>query len=265
MSATREVPKKFHNLGEDTCTVKLQKNSMAAKILIGTSGFQYKHWKGDFYPKELAVKDWFEHYIKHFDTVEINNTFYKMADASTFEEWKKAAPENFCYAIKYSRFATHRKKLKDPQGHVSYFMDRASHLGNYLGPVLVQLPPNWKKNIERLKEFLEETPGGIRWAVEIRDPDWLSDELYELLRQYNAALVIHDIIPNHPRIVTADWTYLRFHGQNYSGSYSDKEIGKIADDITEHSESGRDVYLYFNNDLGGHAIRNALSLKEKLK
>lgn len=233
-------------------------------IYIGTSGYQYKHWRGDFYPKDLAVKNWFEYYTRYFDTVEINNTFYKMAEASTFEEWKDAAPTDFCYAIKYSRFGTHRKKLKDPQGHVEYFMDRVSHLGKFLGPVLVQLPPNWKRNLERLEEFLSTAPQVIRWAIEIRDSDWLSEELYDLLRKFNAALVIHDIIPDHPRVVTADWTYMRFHGQNYSGSYSEGEIDKIADDVREHRSNGRDVFLYFNNDLGGHAIRNALSLKEKL-
>lgn len=238
---------------------------MKTRLHIGTSGYQYKHWKGDFYPKEMAVKDWFEFYARHFDTVEINNTFYKMADASTFGEWKEAAPANFCYAIKYSRFGTHLKKLKDPKGHVDYFMDRVSHLGKPLGPVLVQLPPNWKKNIPRLEEFLKATPNNIRWAVEIRDPDWLSQELYELLRKYNAALVIHDMIPDHPREVTADWTYLRFHGKNYSGSYSEAQLGKIADDIREHRENKRDVFAYFNNDLGGHAVRNALTLKEMLE
>ena len=237
---------------------------MAAKVYIGTSGYQYKHWKGDFYPEDLKVKDWFEHYTRYFDTVEINNTFYKMADASTFTEWKKAALKNFCYAIKYSRFGTHRKKLKDPKGHINYFMDRASHLGKFLGPVLIQLPPNWKRNIERLKEFLDVTPTEIRWAIEIRNPDWLSEELYDLLREHNAALVLHDIIPNHPREVTADWMYLRFHGQNYTGSYSGKEIDGIAEDLKDHVGEGRDVFIYFNNDLGGHAVRNALSLKEKL-
>ncbi|MDT0690285.1 DUF72 domain-containing protein [Salegentibacter sp. F188] len=237
---------------------------MKSNIQIGTSGYQYKHWKGDFYPKDLAVKDRFEFYARHFDTVEINNTFYKMADASTFDEWKNSAPKDFCYAIKYSRFGTHRKKLKDPEGHVNYFLDRATHLETLLGPVLVQLPPNWKKNIERLKEFLQVTPKSIRWAIEIRDPDWLSEELYELLREHNAALVLHDMIPDHPRVITADWTYMRFHGKNYSGNYSKKHLNEIADEVRGYVDDGLDVFVYFNNDLEGHAVRNALSLKENL-
>lgn len=237
---------------------------MPPQIRIGTSGYQYKHWKGDFYPKELPVRDWFDHYSKFFDTVEINNTFYKMAEAETFVEWKKAAPPNFCYAIKYSRFGTHLKKLKDPEGHVNYFLDRVSHLEETLGPVLVQLPPHWKCNPKRLREFFEVTPKDLQWAVEIRDPDWLSEEIYELLRQQNASLVIHDMIPNHPRIITTDWVYLRFHGQNYAGSYTEDQLTRIAEDVREHSSKGREVFVYFNNDLVGHAIRNAVTLKEKL-
>ncbi len=237
---------------------------MSKKIFIGTSGYQYKHWKGDFYPEDMPVSQWFDHYVKSFDTVEINNTFYKMADAETFADWRKAAPEGFCYSIKYSRFGTHRKKLKDPEGHVNYFMDRVVHLKEKLGPILVQLPPNWKPNIERLEAFLKVTPKDLRWAVEIRDERWLSEELYELLRKFKATLVIHDMIADHPRVTTTDWTYLRFHGKNYSESYSKKQLDKIAEDIQDHKADGKDVYVYFNNDLGGHAIRNALSLKEKL-
>ena len=237
---------------------------MASIIRVGTSGYQYKHWKGDFYPKKMAVKDWFEYYTRFFDTVEINNTFYKMAQAETFSEWNEAAPSNFCYAIKYSRFGTHLKKLKDPQGHVDYFLERVINLGDTLGPVLVQLPPKWKKNVERLRNFLKVTPQDLRWAVEVRDPDWLSDDFYQVLRDHNTALVIHDMIPYHPRVVTTDWVYIRYHGKNYTGSYSDEQLNAIADDIRDHAENGRDVFVYFNNDLGGHAIRNAITLKEKL-
>ena len=237
---------------------------MAKKIYIGTSGYQYKHWKGDFYPEDMPVSDWFSHYVQFFETVEINNTFYKMAEAETFAEWRKAAPEDFCYAIKYSQFGSHLKKLKDPEGHVNYFMDRVVHLREKLGPILVQLPPNWKPNLRRLEEFLKATPKVIRWAIEIRDQRWLGEELYELLQKYDSSLVIHDLIPNHPKVVTTNWTYLRFHGKNYSGSYSEEKLDEIAGDIAGHVAQNRDVFVYFNNDLGGHAVRNALSLKKKL-
>lgn len=235
-----------------------------SRVRIGTSGYQYKHWKGDFYPQDMAVKDWFDHYTKFFDTVEINNTFYRMAQAETFAEWKAAAPKDFCYVIKYSKFGTHRKKLKDPQGHVNYFLERVVHLGDTLGPVLVQLPPKWKRNVERLRNFLEVTPRDLRWAIEVRDPDWLDEEFYAVLREFNAALVIHDMIPSHPRVTTANWIYLRYHGQNYAGSYTEAELSKIADDIKDHRQHGRDVFAFFNNDLGGHAVRNALTLKKML-
>lgn len=243
---------------------KLTHLYMPAKIHIGTSGYQYDHWKGDFYPEDLPVKDWFEYYSRSFDTVEVNNTFYKMSKAETFDDWRKAAPKDFYYAIKYSRFGTHRKKLKDPEGHVNYFLDRASHLKKTLGAVLVQLPPNWKRNYERLEEFLKETPQDLRWAIEIRDPDWFSQEFYDLLKKYKSALVIHDIIKDHPQELTADWVYLRFHGKNYSGSYSKKQLEKISGDVREYHDKGKDVFVYFNNDLEGHAVRNALSLKEML-
>lgn len=237
---------------------------MKPQIKIGTSGYQYKHWKGDFYPKDLPVKDWFEHYLQYFDTVEINNTFYRMPDEETFIKWRKAAPRDFCYIIKYSRYGTHIKKLKDPADHVNYFLERVHQLKSLLGPILVQLPPKWKRNKERLEEFLKVLPKDLRWAVEFRNPDWLQDEIYDLLREYDASLVIHDMIPHHPRIITTDWIYLRFHGQNYSGSYSEKKLKAIAEDIRDHSSHGRDVFVYFNNDLGGHAIRNALTLKKML-
>ncbi len=235
-----------------------------AEIRIGTSGYQYKHWKGDFYPDDLPISGWFDHYVKFFDTVEINNTFYRMADADTFDQWRKAAPKDFLYAIKYSRFGTHLKKLKEPEGHVNYFLDRVLHLKEALGPVLVQLPPKWKPDLERLDAFLTEAPRELRWAIEVREKQWLGDDLYALLQRHQAALVVHDMIPNHAMELTTTWTYFRFHGQNYSGDYSDKQLEEIAANIREIHEKGCDVYVYFNNDLGGYSPRNALSLKEKL-
>lgn len=238
---------------------------MKPQVRIGTSGYQYSHWRGDFYPKDMPVSQWFDHYSKTFDTVEINNTFYKMPEASTFSDWKKAAPQNFLYSIKYSRFGTHLKKLKDPDSHVSYFLDRALRLEQTLGPILVQLPPNWKKNLDRLESFLKVLPGELRWAIEIRNTTWFCDELYELLKRFDTALVIHDMIPDHPKKVSTHWTYFRFHGKNYSGNYSTKQLDSIASEIRGHLRHARDVYVYFNNDLGGHAVWNALELKKMLR
>ncbi|HET8753542.1 MAG TPA: DUF72 domain-containing protein, partial [Salinimicrobium sp.] len=153
----------------------------------------------------------------------------------------------------------------DPKDHVDYFLERVYPLKTLLGPILVQLPPNWKRNINRLEEFLRVLPADLRWAVEFRDTDWLHEETYEVLRRFNISLVIHDMIPDHPRIITSNWIYMRYHGHNYSGSYTDAELKSIADGIRDHTSHGRDVFVYFNNDLGGHAIRNALSLKKILK
>ena len=238
--------------------------NMPTNIHIGTSGYQYDHWKGVFYPEDAPKNKWFGHYVKHFDTVEINNTFYNMPKAETFDDWKDAAPKGFCYVLKYSRYGTHMKKLKAPGDHLSYFLERAEHLGNMLGPILVQLPPNWNCNPGRLDEFLDAAPKKHRWAVELRDPDWLCDEIYGVLRAHNTPLVIHDMIPDHPRVVTADWIYLRFHGEDYGGSYSDSELEDVASRIKDHLSDDREVFAYFNNDAEGCAVQNALTLKEML-
>ena len=238
---------------------------MTAKIHIGTSGFQYDHWQGVFYPEDIPKKEWFNHYTQYFDTVEINNTFYNLPKAETFDNWKDAAPEGFCYVLKYSRYGTHMKRLKDPRSHIGYFLEHAEHLGTMLGPILVQLRPNWQKNVERLNAFLDAAPEKHRWAVEIRDPDWLCDEVYNVLRAHNTPLVIHDMIPDHPRVVTADWVYLRFHGEDYGGSYSDAELSDVAARIKEHVNNKREVFAYFNNDAEGYAVKNALTLKEMIE
>lgn len=228
---------------------------------IGTSGYQYDHWQGVFYPDELPSADRFGFYAQHFDTVEINNTFYHLPQRSTFDAWREAAPSNFCYTLKFSRYGSHLKCLKDPEATIGAFMENAERLGPLLGPTLVQLKPNWKADPERLRHFLRHAPADRRWAVEFRHPSWLCDDVYDILRAANAALCIHDMIENHPRPVTADWVYWRFHGNGYAGSYSHQFLRARADNILEHIENGRDVYAYFNNDADGHAVHNARDMK----
>lgn len=237
---------------------------MASKIHIGTSGYQYDHWKEVFYPEDIPKKEWFGYYQEHFSTVEINNTFYNLPEKDTIDDWREAASDDFLFSVKYSQYGTHMKKLKDPEEHIKNFLEPVKHLEYKLGPVLVQLPPDWNCNKERLEEFLEAAPKEQKFAVEIRDESWLADEIYELLEEYNAALVIHDMIEYHPRKVTADWVYLRFHGDDYSGSYSEEELDDIAKQIREHAKEGREVFAYFNNDDKGYAAKNAKTLKEKL-
>jgi len=235
---------------------------------IGTSGYQYDHWRGVLYPEGVPKRRWFDLYAEAFNTVEINNTFYHLPKAETFDAWRERAPAGFRYVLKYSRYGTHMRRLTGaggPDGHVARFLERADRLGPFLGPILVQLPPNWRANPERLDAFLSAAPDDHQWALEFRDPSWFSEEVWAVLRRYGAALVIHDMLEAHPREVTADWVYLRFHGtadeMPYGGNYSAQALSGVACRIKRHLAKGRDVYAYFNNDAGGCAVRDALRLR----
>ncbi len=239
---------------------------MAHKIRIGTSGWHYKHWLGVFYPAATRPSEMFQFYARHFDTVEINNSFYQLPTATTFDNWRESSPPNFCYAVKASRFITHMKKLKDPQSSSAKFFLVADRLEQKLGPILFQLPPRWKVNIERLDEFLRTLPGEHQYTLEVRDDTWLIPEVYDVLRQHNVAFCIHDFADMKvPKEITADFTYLRFHGPTsakYWGSYSDRDLRAWADWIKQHRRGLTSIYAYFNNDPEGAAVRNALTLKE---
>lgn len=236
-----------------------------ATIRIGTSGYQYPHWRGVFYPEDLPKKKWFAHYRANFDTVEINNTFYHLPEAETFDAWREAVSAPFCYVLKFSRYGSHLKCLKDPESTIGAFLERATRLGPTLGPILVQLKPNWSRDLERLRAFLAAAPATQRWAIEFRDPSWLCSESFDLLREFNAALCIHDMLSDHPREVTADWVYLRFHGDHYSGSYSHQFLSAQARRIQAYRQKGLDVYAYFNNDMEGYAVQNAQALKRYIE
>lgn len=231
---------------------------------MGTSGWQYDHWRGDFYPADLPKRRWFEHYARHFDTVEVDGTFYRVPSREVFAAWRAQAPRGFAYALKFSRYATHRKKLRDPERTIGYFIARSEALGDRTGPLLLQLPPRWGADPERLQAFLAKAPRRLRWAVEFRDPSWLCAAVVDVLRRYRAGLCIHDLLPEHPREITAGFTYLRFHGAAGGGRYSEHALEAWADWIRSQRERGVDVWAYFNNDLGGHAVRNALTLRALL-
>lgn len=229
----------------------------------GTSGFQYDHWSGPFYPDHLSKKEWFGFYADRFGAVEINNTFYGLPSEETFREWRDRAPEGFSYALKFSRYGTHLKHLKDPEQTVPAFLEGAGLLEEHLGPVLVQLPPRWNPDPDRLEAFLNEAPPEIRWAVEVREESWLRDDVFEILGAHGAALCIHDLVEDHPREITSDWIYLRYHGpRKYAGSYDEKLLQGEAGWITARLHEGRDVYAFFNNDAEGNAPRNARELAE---
>lgn len=233
----------------------------SGRLRIGTSGYQYRHWKERFYPAELPQKEWFDYYAERFDTVEINNTFYNLPKSETFDNWRESSPEGFEYALKFSRYGSHIKRLKDPEQSIPTFLDVARRLEAHLGPVLVQLPPKWRPQSQRLEHFLAEAPSKIRWTFEFRDPLWLNDDVFGVLREHGVALCIHDMIEEHPREVTADWVYLRFHGEQYAGSYSSQFLTAEADRVAALLRDGYDVYAYFNNDEEAHAAHDALALK----
>ena len=231
------------------------------ELRIGTSGYQYRHWRGSFYPMRMPQREWFRHYAQHFDTVEINNTFYGLPEPGTFDRWREEAPPGFRFALKYSRYATHMKRLADPEQPLEHFLELAERLGARLGPILVQLPPRFRADAGRLDRFLRAAPRRHRFAIEMRDASWLCEEVYEVLRRRRAALVIHDLIAGHPVQLTAGWSYLRFHGQRQSGEYSCQALSAQARRIRRWLAEGRDVYAYFNNDVGGHAPRDAADLR----
>jgi uncharacterized protein YecE (DUF72 family) len=237
---------------------------------VGCSGWQYKHWRGNFYPADIPQKRWLEHYAAHFDTVEINNTFYRLPEASSFKEWRRRAPHDFEYAVKASRFLTHMKKLKDPQAPIARFFDRARYLGPALGPVLFQLPPRWPLNIERLQEFLEALPRRRRYAIEFRDPSWYADDVLARLASRRVALCLHDMTGSESgKRVTGPFVYVRFHGsqgvRKYCGTYSDNTLDEWAQWLSDRLRAGLPVYAYFNNDADGHAPRDAVRLREKIR
>jgi uncharacterized protein YecE (DUF72 family) len=244
------------------------------RVQIGTSGYQYDHWRGVFYPEDIPKKKWFEYYATKFDTVEMNNTFYRLPSAETFEQWHDRAPDKFCFTLKYSRYGSHIKRLKDGGETISAYMHAAQRLEAKLGPILVQLPPHWHADTERLDEFFAAARNHARWkreglhwdsrkqrwAAEFRDASWLQDSVYEVLKRHEVALCIHDIIKNHPRVVTADWVYLRLHGANNWGDYSAEDLDAMAAEIAGWRSRGLDVYAYFNNDAQGYAVANATDL-----
>ncbi|HWR37528.1 MAG TPA: DUF72 domain-containing protein [Clostridia bacterium] len=237
---------------------------MMGEIWIGTSGWHYKHWLGNFYPEKMAGSKMLEFYMQHFDTVELNNSFYKLPKTDTFVCWRDATPSKFLFAVKASRFITHNKKLKDPQNALGNFLPRAEVLGPKLGPILFQLPPRWKLNLERLEEFLSELPSYHRYSFEFREPSWNEQRVYELLQKSNAAYCIYELAGFHtPMHITADWAYVRLHGPGgkYQGSYEHAKLREWADRIVNWSRKMRAVFVYFDNDQAGYAAQNALELK----
>lgn len=235
-------------------------------LRIGTSGWIYKHWRGVFYPERLPQRAWLEFYAQHFDTVEVNFSFYRLPSRETFEAWQRRAPEGFCYAVKGSRFITHLKRLQEPEQHVALFFERLQGLGERAGPVLWQLPPDFRRDNERLERFLAALPSGHQHALEFRHESWLSEPIFERLAGRGAALVIPES-PHLPRALrlTTNWTYLRFHEGAHGGSYTAQQLDTWADWIRSVQAGGATVWAYFNNDVSGYAVKNARALRTRLE
>jgi uncharacterized protein YecE (DUF72 family) len=237
---------------------------------VGCSGWVYKDWRGVVYPAGLPQRDWFAYYAEQFNTVEINNTFYRLPTAKTVEHWAAQAPPGFVYSLKLGAFGSHRMKLRDAASWLPNHIDRVRGLGPALGPNLVQLPPHWRRDAGRLDEFLAAAPTDIRWAVELRDPSWLHDDVFSVLERHGAALCIHDLLPDHPWELTTSWAFVRFHGPRavgdpYHGRYGGRRLWRPARRLEHWLRVGVDVYAYFNNDAEGHAVADAQWLRTKLE
>ncbi|MFN2465742.1 MAG: DUF72 domain-containing protein [Candidatus Dormibacteria bacterium] len=227
---------------------------------IGTSGWQYAHWRNTFYPKGVPQPRWLEYYADRFDTVELNNSFYMLPKEESFAGWAERTRPGFVFAVKMSRYLTHVKKLSDPQEPVERFFSRAHALGPKLGPVLLQLPPSMPEAVERLEETLRLFPRDVRVAVECRHDTWYTDSLRRCLEQHNAALVLADS-PKRitPRWRTADWGYVRFHEGTARPRpcYTKAALAAWTGELAGTWSPSDDLFVYFNNDPRGCAIRDA--------
>ncbi len=239
---------------------------------IGCSGWNYASWRGTFYPRELSPRHWLEYYAERFDTVEVNNTFYRLPEKSTFVQWHARTPTGFLMAVKASRFLTHMKRLRDPDEPLDRLFSRASALGPHLGPVLYQLPGRFTIDLERLDAFLSALPRTvgahrILHVIEFRDPSWYVRETFEVLKKRRVALCLHDKAGSTLDGPFEDpFVYVRFHGTSghYQGSYPRASLDAWARRLAEQVQHGRRVFAYFNNDPGAAAVENARTLADAL-
>jgi len=229
-------------------------------LLVGTSGWQYRHWRGLLYPEGLAQARWLEHYAERFATVESNAAFYRLPRPETFADWAARTPDDFVMAVKASRFLTHVRRLREPAEPVARLLRHAGGLGGKLGPVLLQLPPDLRADPGALAATLAAFPADVRVAVEFRHPSWFSDETRALLGEHGAALCLADSQRRRtPVWRTADWTYLRLHEGRASPHpcYGRQALATWAGRLADGWGPGSPIFVYFNNDPAGCAVRDA--------
>jgi uncharacterized protein YecE (DUF72 family) len=236
-----------------------------SRVYIGTSGYSYPHWREVFYPKDLPASKWLQYYARHFNSVELNVTFYRLPQKAVFKNWYQRVPKNFVFVCKGSRFITHIKKLKGVEPAARLFFHRVNLLKEKNGVILWQFPPSWKIDTKRLESFLKILQKyQARNVFEFRNESWFYSDIYELLKKYQQALCIADS-PNFPAVfeLTADFVYVRLHGSKslYGSKYTSTELKKWAIKIKKWQRQGMDVYVYFNNDAHGYAVENAKQLK----
>jgi uncharacterized protein YecE (DUF72 family) len=238
------------------------------RCCIGTSGWIYRHWRQVFYPPGLPQNRWFEHYARHFSTVEINYSFYRLPSEKAFDRWREQAPAGFIYAVKANRYLTHVKRLKDAAEPLERFLSRARRLGDRLGPILWQLPPRWRVNLERLETFVRLLPKDLIHVFEFRDSSWFAEPVFDLLTEHELSFCIMSMPGmDCPIRATSNVVYIRMHGSGlvYGGRYNHSELTEWAAHVRRFLADGRDVYVYFNNDAFGFAVENALELRQMLE
>lgn len=231
------------------------------RIFVGTSGYQYGHWRGVLYPEGLPQSRWLARYAELFGTVELNFTFYRLPTPAAADRWRDETPDGFLFAVKGSRYLTHVKRLLDAGQGLRRFFRVVRRLGPKLGPILWQLPPQMRPDLGRLEAFLARLPSDVRHALEFRGEGWYSKEACALLDRHGVAFCEHDLVDRRPPRFTGGFRYLRFHGAGarYSGRYGRAALGAVAEDLRRWRRRG-DAYAYFNNDVGGCAVLDALDL-----
>ena len=234
---------------------------------VGTSGYVYAHWRrGVFYPEGLRQREELPYYAQRFRTVELNNPFYRLPGPESFDRWREAVPDDFLYAVKASRYITHIRRLREASESIALFMERAERLGPKLGPVLFQLPPTFTADVAALRRFLGQLPRGGRWVVEFRHPSWHTPQVYEALADHAVALCIPVGGRVRPDLVTtAPFVYIRMHaGEGPGGGFTAGQLTHWAARVRALGKAGKERFVYFNNDAGGHAPRDARTLLDLL-